>query len=533
MNWLIRGLTAALLFAAGPALAAKVTVISTDLIGAMPTHLNFVGQTNAFSITAWITTSSTSTTPECIVCKADNATGQYEFYLSGGSGTLGAAVGDQFSVGTKNLRDGQKHLVVVTVPAAGSGLLLYVDGAIEAFSSGNGAIGNTTTSKDVLIGARHDATNTDFLRVWTGSPDMDARIYDRVISAAEITAIFNGQQASLPPGSTPILLGLLQGDQTHFSTTMGRFPDFIGSWQTVGVGDGANPSVQDLGYPFVAVFNTVANGGDCMSAPFQDWAAAARGDYNGAYQSVANTNILGGPGRPYAIRINTEWAGNGVFGGSGWYCTSPWFYPANESDAICLAGQIPQVNYCRLPPAVFIAAIRNLIGVIKTTPGLENVKIECEAPQDDIQAIYWPGDDVCQLAGFDTYWDSNWDGVTPGGVTPADVQHSWDRRLPGITYQSAFARAHNKPMLIGEWCDTYPDGVNLTKFANWMKDPANNVVAQSYWDSEDGISAADGCSLWLRPARQAAYLAAFGGTSYQGTYWLPLLPLPSGNPMQY
>jgi hypothetical protein len=103
-----------------------------------------------------------------------------------------------------------------------------------------------------------------------------------------------------------------------------------------------------------------------------------------------------------------------------------------------------------------------------------------------------------------------------------------------MNYLSSFAKAHNKPIAVGEWCDTYTDGVNLSKFVDWMKN--NNVVAQTYWDSDDAIGATGGCDLTDAgaPARKAAYIAAFGGTSYQGTYWpTPLLALPAGNPMKY
>jgi hypothetical protein len=58
---------------------------------------------------------------------------------------------------------------------------------------------------------------------------------------------------------------------------------------------------------------------------------------------------------------------------------------------------------------------------------------------------------------------------------------------------------------------------------------ANNVVAQVYWDSNDAISSPAGCRLLDYPARQQAYLDAFGNSSYTGTYWNRLtLPPTSG-----
>ena len=333
----------------------------------------------------------------------------------------------------------------------------------------------------------------------------------------------------IAPVGTTMLLGLFGGENQGFSSCIhvtnctqpngyaGRFPDFTEDQSYMGPG-GGDPSHWDLGYPFVAGFSTVdnqssADGKTCGG--YNDMAAAARGDYDAIYQAVINNGLKGGPGRPYAVRINWEWDG-------WWFCHSPWPYEL----AKCNTGQCWDEYHPKWTPAIWIGAVRRLAGLIKATPGLQNVKIQCDAPSNEIQKTYYPGDGVCDLLGTDMYFNQLYDGDSPLG--------SWNRHIDMLNYKSAFAAAHNKPMFIGEWCDTYADGSNIPRFAAWMK--ANNVVGHVYWNTDLDIGAPAGCSLARSdaPARKAAYIAAFGGTSYQGTYWpMPLLTLPAGNPTEY
>lgn len=163
---------------------------SDDYIGlGQPSNLNFVGQTNAFTIAAWIKTAGSASSNMQIVAKADNSIGQYQLIVLT-TGVIAAVVGDTSSQSTTTVNDNKWHHVAVTVPAASTGLQIYIDGKLESFSLGTGGIGTTTNAKDVLIGARRAASNSDSATLFPGQID-DVRIYNYARSAAQIAWDYN------------------------------------------------------------------------------------------------------------------------------------------------------------------------------------------------------------------------------------------------------------------------------------------------------------------------------------------------------
>jgi endo-1,4-beta-xylanase len=110
------------------------------------------------------------------------------YSASGNPGALHVSVMGGNVVGTKDLRDGQWHHIAVVFDSDSdpdtSDLTLYVDGVAESVSYlGLRAI-NTAAETDVYLGSRLGGASYLF----SGLMD-DVRIYNRALSAAEITAL--------------------------------------------------------------------------------------------------------------------------------------------------------------------------------------------------------------------------------------------------------------------------------------------------------------------------------------------------------
>jgi hypothetical protein len=106
----------------------------------------------------------------------------------------------------------------------------------------------------------------------------------------------------------------------------------------------------------------------------------------------------------------------------------------------------------------------------------------------------YPGDAYVDVIGVDVY-DTSWTWYpTPAGVTTDAARTSaWNWLLKGdhgLTYWSAFAHQHNKPMSITEWGATWrPDGHGggdnpyfVDRLMDFITDPANNVVNSHYFN---------------------------------------------------
>ena len=271
------------------------------------------------------------------------------------------------------------------------------------------------------------------------------------------------------------------------------------------------------GYPIIAAV-AMMDGTGCTT-----FTAAANGDCNNLYDYIVNNVLVPYASHIYAISINTEWIGG-------------WMYYSPICDPSQFAAGCPS-DLGSLTPEKWITGTRNLISRIKAAPALADVKIEVDSPLKDRQVPYWPGDDIVDLAGEDLYFDSQWFPTS---------QQAWiywcGTSAPPCTststlgYIAQFAQQHTKPMIIPQWCDTYTDGYIIPRFASWMV--ASNVVANSYWNSNDDIGDGSSCVLANTrsgeptPKRLQSYISAFGGTSYTGTYWPSYLALPRPNPYQ-
>jgi hypothetical protein len=317
-------------------------------------------------------------------------------------------------------------------------------------------------------------------------------------SAGNPSANLSGQ---IVPSSAKPLLGLAQGDGTSplFHVWAGRYPDFNANWQTCGPGGACPVSLNN--YPMVVNFQH-------LDSTYNDPIAAANGSYNTAYQQTAdilaqyNGQSLRGI---YAIRVDSEW--HMGFGAIYEPFPNPTTDPNQTNPAISAAN--------------WIAGVRNLINIIRGTPGLAGVKIVLESPQSTPQQPYWPGDSYVDLTGIDVYFDPYYWGPTSSGAWDARVSN-FGPYNQNFIISAAWGVAHNKPLLIAEWCDGYTDQTdpaltNLTRFAAWMA--ANNTVAQIYWDDSNGAGPGTDCRLLVNATRQQSYINAFGSSTYTGSYW--------------
>ena len=272
-------------------------------------------------------------------------------------------------------------------------------------------------------------------------------------------------------------------------------------------GDGGNgPATGYCTYPQIDEYTMFAPGSNA------DWASAASGGYDSAWAQTITDQYIPCHNAVYAIRINNEWD----------FCVNgPVDFTRGQD---CSAAPLPVSTY---QPVVrrFIQVIRNTFA----NAGITDIKIEFDAPITAAQQPYWPGDDVVDLTGFDPYWQTQYLG--------SDSHAAWLNNLNGnLEPTNAWSVAHNKPMIFPEWCETYNDGYIITQFAAWMA--SHNVVAHSYWNSNDAIGTSQGFGCIITtdqngnpmPTKRAAFIAAFGNTSYGGSYWT-YKPIPPGNPV--
>lgn len=167
--------------------------------------------TNPFSIAAWIKTESTDTIT--IVTWGSAANGaKIEFRIITNVLRANHGLGNVNSASIVN--DGQWHHVALTVTANATvsypQMILYVDGRDDTVPSTDAdPVLDIIPSFDVGIGWR--STNSD--RYWEGLID-EVRIYDRVLTAAEIKAMVPPKVKARNPdpadGSTAVVIPLLR-----------------------------------------------------------------------------------------------------------------------------------------------------------------------------------------------------------------------------------------------------------------------------------------------------------------------------------
>jgi hypothetical protein len=296
-------------------------------------------------------------------------------------------------------------------------------------------------------------------------------------------------------------------DNPTWSSFMGSAPNYsVGNSYMTVLNSGSDPcnalnNNGNGGYPTVIAVGHF----DSTTSGENDPVAAANGSYNSVYADYAANAIGPCASTIYAVRIDWEWAGN-------WFPFSPYYSPGSYGSPYITASD-------------WIAGFRNLVAAIRANPTTAHIKISWDYPtlsQGANAFDYYPGDDYVDIISTDYYFSTQYDGPTSAG--------SWSKATgtQGIDDWATFAAAHNKPMAAWEWCDMYLDGYNITQFSNWMK--GHNVVAHSYWDSDDAIASGNTCKLQDNATRQNAYIAAWQNWAPSGTFWSGLIPIPGSAP---
>lgn len=338
----------------------------------------------------------------------------------------------------------------------------------------------------------------------------------------------------------------------RLNAQIGRYPDFSGGYTSTGpcvppagqANCGDNGIYFNEGYPVQINFGVLDNysGSALTSGEYvygggttngnndylTNWAKAAADDLGwvAAVDSALNA-ISGYASKMYYVRVNWEWEGT-------WFTWSPWAYGQPG-----LNGGPNSVTNPSISAATWSAGTLNLIKEIrKILPG---VKVCVEGPQNSPEQAYIdPIISSVDCLTFDAYFTTNlgstsaaaWTAVGGDGTIP-HCQSNPISSCVSLPFISAYAKANNnKPIIVNEWCDAFNDGYITTQFAKWMV--ANNVVAQSYWDSDTGaptnapgnchLNDATGANVTL-----ATYKSIFGSTSYSGTFWKHY-PIPPVNP---
>ena len=221
-------------------------------------------------------------------------------------------------------------------------------------------------------------------------------------------------------------------------------------------------------------------------APVGTLAAGATGAYNAYFVTLAQTLVGGGEANAY-LRLGWEFDGSWF----AWNATTP----ANEANFAAYFQQI--VTAMRSVPGANFKFVWNPDAGAFSSPGY-NV------------ALAYPGNAYVNDIGLDAY-DQSW-------VTPLTAANAWSETvLPGLTAAQRFAAAEGRPLAICEWGTAIrsdghglgDDPLYITNFLAWMKNPADDVAYESYFNFNGGgvNSVITGGSF---PNALAAFKAALG-----------------------
>jgi hypothetical protein len=216
-------------------------------------------------------------------------------------------------------------------------------------------------------------------------------------------------------------------------------------------------------------------------------AAGAAGNYNAIFTTLAQTLIAAGESNAY-LRLGYEFDGTG----SAWAADTP----TDEANFARYFQQI--VTTMRAVPGAHFRFVWNPDANAFIDPGY-NV------------ALAYPGNAYVDDIGIDAY-DKTW----ISDPTPAT---EWSQTtLPNITAAEQFAAAQGKPLAVPEWglVGTIDDAHGLlddpsfvNNFTAWMKNPANHVDYESYFNISGGGDS-DSITDGAYPNGLAAFAADFG-----------------------
>lgn len=157
------------------------------------------------TISLWFQVSAFTSDWQALISNGEQS--EYRIARLGNTSSIAYAGGTgDISGGSLTTGDGEWHHVLATTENGG-GTQLYLDGSLIASDAGPATIINDL-SAELYIGANPESPN----REWVGSID-DVATWDRVLTASEVSTIYNGGLAGLslsqvPEPSSLTLLGL-------------------------------------------------------------------------------------------------------------------------------------------------------------------------------------------------------------------------------------------------------------------------------------------------------------------------------------
>jgi hypothetical protein len=153
-----------------------------QITGGNPDDLAFAG--GSMSVAGWFTVGSFDKSWQALVAKGEG--NNWRVARNNADPSLSYAGGLTDALGTKDVSDGNWHHFVAISDASGLrfGTALYIDGVQDGTIAGNAAL--VANGSRMSIGDNPGATG----RYWNGQVD-DLAIWNRVLSEAEITALYN------------------------------------------------------------------------------------------------------------------------------------------------------------------------------------------------------------------------------------------------------------------------------------------------------------------------------------------------------
>jgi beta-mannanase len=187
-------------------------------------------------------------------------------------------------------------------------------------------------------------------------------------------------------------------------------------------------------------------------------AAGASGAYNSYFATLAKTLVAAGDERSF-LRIGWEFNGS-------WY---PWKALTAHAETKYAEYFRQIVTTMRAVPGASFQFVWNPQATAFTTAGYS------------VRAAY-PGDAYVNDVGIDFYDQSA--GTATSATAWADLSQ------PALSAASSFAGAEHKPIVVCEWGVALQAGgqgpgddpLYVANMIAWMKDPANHVAYESYFD---------------------------------------------------
>ncbi|WP_242202126.1 PKD domain-containing protein [Aestuariivivens insulae] len=198
------------------------------------------------TVMAWVKSSTLAY--QGIVCLGETTPNYHKFsVIINGAGLLRTEVAGTGLSGATTVADGTWHHVAVTYgydSGSGNGTIkLYVDGVEDAMASNTTWGGISTDPSSVVVGNEKFSVGS---RGFVGTLD-DVRIYSKVLTAQEVSAVMNENSGTLPTADfTSNVTSVTEGGTVNFTDSSTNTPT---SWSwtfaggTPGTSTAQNPSV--------------------------------------------------------------------------------------------------------------------------------------------------------------------------------------------------------------------------------------------------------------------------------------------------